>query len=70
MNIIGIIWLDTVIEKLAIKHGLTPDEVEQLLSNRPRIMRIDRGTVQGEDVYSALGRADSGRLLAAFFIDK
>ncbi|HEX5691795.1 MAG TPA: hypothetical protein VFX76_17390 [Roseiflexaceae bacterium] len=60
MNIIGIIWLDSVIEKLAIKHGVTPDEVEQLLSRQPRIVRIERGNVEGEDVYSALGRADNG----------
>jgi hypothetical protein len=43
MNIIGIIWLDTVVEKLAVKHGITPGELEPLLLRRPRVMRIDRG---------------------------
>jgi hypothetical protein len=66
MDIIGIIWLDVIIDKLAVKHRVEPDEVEQLFQRHPRIVRIARGDVDGEDLYSAIGRTDSGRLLIAF----
>ena len=33
MNIQGIIWRDTVIEKLGVKHGVEPEEVEEVLEN-------------------------------------
>jgi len=70
MDISGIIWLDAIIEKLAVKHRVEPDEVEQLFRNRPRILRIERGDVEGEDVYSAVGQIDSGRSLIVFLIHK
>jgi hypothetical protein len=30
-----IIWLDAVVEKLAVKHQVVPDEVEEVLYNKP-----------------------------------
>lgn len=50
--------------------GVSIEEVEQVFSNRPRIQRIERGRVRGEDLYRILGRTDSGCYLAAFFIYK
>ena len=70
MDISGIIWLDAIVEKLAVKHRVEPDEVEQLFRNRPRILRIERGDFEGEDLYSAVGQTDSGRSMIAFFIHK
>ena len=37
---------------------------------RPRIKRIRRGKVHGEDLYRALGQTMSGRYLSAYFIYK
>jgi uncharacterized DUF497 family protein len=70
MDISGIIWLDAIVEKLAVKHRVEPDEVEQLFRNRPPILRIERGDFEGEDLYSAVGQTDSGRSLIVFFIHK
>lgn len=70
MKITGIIWLRTVINKLAGKHQIDPVEVEEVLRNRPRFRRIDRGEVAGEDLYSAIGQTDAGRYLIVFFIYK
>jgi len=36
MNINGIIWRDTVIEKLDVKHGVGPEEVEEVLENEEK----------------------------------
>ncbi len=30
MSIEEIIWLETIVEKLAVKHCVTPDEVEEV----------------------------------------
>jgi uncharacterized protein len=70
MDISGIIWLNVIVEKLVVKHRVEPDEVEQLFRNRPRILRIERGDVEGEDVYSAVGQTDNARSLIVFFIHK
>ena len=70
MEIRGIIWLRNIINKLAQKHQVDPEEVEEFFGNRPRIRRIERGDVAGEDLYSALGQTDAGRYLIVFFIYK
>ena len=46
------------------------DEVEQAFANRFRIHCIEKGDVEGEDLYRLLGQTDAGRYLAVFFIDK
>jgi uncharacterized DUF497 family protein len=70
MTIVGLIWLEEIIEKLEAKHGVIPEEVEQVLGRQPRIRRMNKGHYQGEDVYRALGQTDSGRYLVVFFIHK
>jgi len=70
LKIKEIIWLAQFVEKLEAKHGVTTEEVEQAFGNRPLIHRFERGDVRGEDLYRMLGRADSGRRLAVFFIMK
>lgn len=61
MRITGVIWLRSVIEKLAYKHQGNQDEVEEALRNHPRIRRMALGDVAGEDLYSALSQTDDGR---------
>jgi uncharacterized protein len=70
VRIAEIIWLDTIIEKLAVKHRVDPDEVEEVLRSRPKFRFVEKGDRQGEDVYLALGRTDAGRYLAVLFIHK
>ncbi|MEA2040581.1 MAG: BrnT family toxin [Thermodesulfobacteriota bacterium] len=65
-----IIWLDRIVEKLAWKHNILPSEVEEVLSGGCRIFRKGKGKVEGEDLYNALGRTESGRYLSVFFIRK
>jgi uncharacterized DUF497 family protein len=70
MTIVGFIWLEEIVEKLAAKHQVTTDEVEQVFDNRPGIKRMNKGFFRGEDVYRALGQTEAGRYLVVFFIFK
>jgi uncharacterized DUF497 family protein len=70
VRITGVVWLRSVIEKLADKHQVSQQEVEGALRNRPRIRRIALGDVAGEDLYAALSQTDDGRYLIVFFIYK
>jgi hypothetical protein len=62
--------LDAIVEKLAVKHRVAVDEVEQVLVNRPRWRYVERGHRRGEDVYAAIGRTDGDRRLVVFFVYK
>ncbi len=70
MDISGIIWLEKIVEKLARKHHLTQDEVEEVFVNTPQYRFIERGKIEGEDVYAAYGRTDAGRYVTVVFIRK
>lgn len=70
MKIVGLIWLEEIVEKLDVKHQVVPEEVEQIFRTQPRIRRMNKGHYRGEDVYRALGRTDAGRYLVVFFIHK
>jgi len=65
-----IVWLETIIEKLAWKHGVLPHEVEEVLTGRSRIFKTESGRIEGEDLYNALGKTQTGRYLSVFFIKK
>jgi uncharacterized DUF497 family protein len=64
------IWLPAVEDKLATKHRLTTEETEEVFANDPLVTFVERGRVQGEDVYAAWGRSDAGRYVLALFIWK
>lgn len=70
MKINGIIWLRSVIDKLLRKHHVETDEAEEVFGTRPRFRHLERGDVEGEDLYAALGRTEAGRYLTVFFIYK
>ena len=70
MRIKGIIWLPSVVDKLDWKHGVMPDAVEEVFDGGPHYRRIERGKVQGEDLYTAMGQTEEGRYLIVFFIRK
>ncbi len=65
-----IIWLDTIVEKLAWKHNILTVEVEEVLSGKCRIFKKEAGKVEGEHLYNAIGRTKGGRYLSVFFIRK
>ena len=70
MEIESVIWLSSVVDKLAGKHQVDTLEVEEVLSNRPNFRFVEKGTRKGEDVYLALGQTEAGRYLAVLFIYK
>ncbi|NCO83425.1 MAG: hypothetical protein COZ31_05895 [Nitrospirae bacterium CG_4_10_14_3_um_filter_44_29] len=65
-----IIWLDTIVEKLAWKHNVLASEVEEVLGGNCRIFKKEKGRVEGEHLYNALGRTNNGRYMSVFFIMK
>lgn len=70
MRIGEVVWLDAVVDKLAIKHHVEIEEVEEVLKNKPKFRFAGKGERAGEDVYMALGQTDAGRYLAVLFIHK
>ncbi len=70
MNITGTIWLEQIIDKIETKHGVSPEEVEEVLDSHPKIRKMNKGRVRGEDVYRALGQTYGRRYMTVFFIYK
>ena len=70
MKITGVIWLRSVIDKLAWKHNVTTDEVEEVFNDSPRYRFIEKGDLNGEDLYTALGQTEAGRYLIVHFVHK
>lgn len=68
MEIEGVIWLRDVVDKLAVKHHVETDEVEEVFSINPKFRFIEKGERAGEDVYLALGRTNAGRYLSVIFL--
>jgi uncharacterized DUF497 family protein len=70
MYIADIIWLPDVVDKLAWKHAVSPEEVDQVLFSGPHFRKVQKGHILGEDVYAAYGQSDAGRYLIVFFVYK
>ena len=70
MKIDDFIWLDAIVEKLAVKHQVEVEEVEEALRNRPKFRFVEKGEREGEDVYMALSQTEEGRYLTTLFIYK
>jgi uncharacterized protein len=70
MQLHEIIWKDRLIDKIEAKHGVSTDEVEEILFNKPHVRRAQKGRVKGEDLYAAYGQTTGGRYLIIFFIRK
>lgn len=70
MIIEGFIWFSDIVDKIESKHGVTVPEVENIFTNKPFFSRIEKGHIKGEDLYRVLGKTDSGRNIAVFFIYK
>lgn len=70
MIIKEIIWKDQFVEKLEVKHGVSIEEVEEVLDSEPFIRKVAKGDVKGENVYAAFGQTFGGRYLIIFYIRK
>ena len=71
MRIEGFIWLEDIVDKLAWKHQVTTDEVEEVFANKPHFRYIAKGRKRrDENLYAAYGRTEAGRYLTVFFIHK
>jgi len=70
MKIRGIIWLDSVVEKIDRKHAVSRDEVWQIIKGDAMFRFVENGHRRGENVYAALGQTGAGRYLTVFFIHK
>jgi len=70
MEIKNVFCPDAIEEKLARKHRVALREVRQTLLNKPRFRFVEKGHIEGDDVYAALGQTHGGRYLIIFFVFK
>ena len=49
MKITECLWLDEFVDKIIRKHNVYPEEVEEMFSRHPLILRLESGRVKGED---------------------
>lgn len=70
MRLHEVIWKDRFVNKIADKHDVTINEVEEILFSAPHVRLAEKGRVKGEDLYAAYGQTMDGRYLIVFFIHK
>jgi uncharacterized DUF497 family protein len=70
LKIIGLVWLEDIVQKLLRKHGVNQEEVAEVFVNNPRFRFVEKGHRSGENVYAAFGQTDAGRYLTVFFVHK
>ena len=70
MSIEGIIWINQIVDKLAFKHQIETNEVEEIFTGKPKFRFVEKGERKNEDVYMALGQTEGGRYLIVLFIYK
>ena len=67
MRLYEVIWKERFVDKIAAKHGITTEEVEEVLFSRPFVRLAEKGRVKGENLYVAYGQTEVGRYLVVFF---
>ena len=70
MQLYDVIWKEQFVDKLADKHDVLTDEVEEVLFGKPHVRLVEKGRVKGENLYAAYGQTATGRYLLVFFIRK
>jgi uncharacterized DUF497 family protein len=70
MKIEDIIWHENIVNKLASKHNVEIEEVEEVFDDSPMYHFTVNGNREGENVYTLLGQTDAGRYLTVIFIHK
>jgi len=64
------LWLDRFVDKIIRKHNVYPEEVEEIFYKDPLLRRLERGHVEGEDLFVGFGRTNAGRYLSVLFVLK
>jgi uncharacterized DUF497 family protein len=59
----GFIWSERIVEKLLVKHGVSPTEVEETFDNPPYKIRRAK-----DDKYLLYGQSPDGRYLFIVFV--
>ena len=70
MRLYDVIWNYRFVSKIEEKHGVSAEEVEEVLFSRPHVRRAEKGKVKGEHLYVAYGQTGAGRYLVVFFVLK
>ncbi len=70
MRLYDVIWNARFVSKIEEKHGVSTEEVEEVLFSSPHVRRAEKGRVKGEHLYVAYGQTAAGRYLVVFFIRK
>jgi len=70
VRLYDVIWNERFVAKIAEKHGVSTDEVEEVLFSKPHVRKLEKGKVKGEHLYMAYGQAAAGRYPVIFFIRK
>ena len=60
-------WDESNAQKNWERHGVTPEEAEEIFFREPLVVRADLRHGKDEKRYYALGQTNSGRLLFAAF---
>ncbi len=70
MKIVGIIWLEEIVDKLLKKHAVQTVEVKEVFNNFPIFRLVEKGHQKDENLYTALSQTNTGRYLIVFFVYK
>ena len=70
MKIHWTILKDQFVEKIQRKHGVSVEEIEEVITSKAHFRKAEKGRIRGEDVYAAYGQTSEGRYLIVFFIFK
>jgi uncharacterized protein len=70
LRLLDVIWSERIAKKIAEKHGIMTDEVEEVLFGKPHVRKAEKGRIKGEHLYLAYGRTRAGTYLTVFFIHK
>jgi uncharacterized DUF497 family protein len=68
LRIHDVIWHEEFVTKIADKHGIMIDEVEEVLFAAPHVRLAQKGRVKDEHLYVAYGQTAAGRYLVVFFV--
>jgi len=58
--------LDTIVEKIAWKHGILPQDVEEIFTGKCRVFNRESGKVEGKDLYNAVAEQKAADIYQYF----
>jgi len=70
LRLYDVVWNHKFLSKIEEKHGVTAEEVEEVLFSFPHVRRAEKGRVKNEHLYVAYGHTAAGKYLVVFFIRK